>query len=251
MKLSRRQMLKKLFGMIAGTTAAAASADEVLLRQIARQRGSDPLIGAKIGGREITQEIFTKMNGERGVHIESMLCALGALAGHACQAAIRVRNIAQGQPATTGLVAVDTKGGKRYFFGDAINLPLAEGQYSVWVLVATQAQRMGCGQLPDVAEIFKRAAETVGSDAFGQLRVPPQHLPHDLPINYARKFWPELLPRIRRFCPDPMHWPVLLGFSIQEVIEQGKQVLDPCLAARLVMESAIPVSKEELPELNA
>jgi len=242
-------MLKKLFGMIAGTTAAAATGDEVLLRQIARQRDSDPLIGARIGGREITQQLYTRMNGERGVHIESMLCALGALAGHACQAAIRGRNLAQGLPATTGLVAVDTREGKRYFFGDVLNQPLAEGPHALWSLVASQAQRTGCGHLPDVGEIFRHAAETVGSESFGQLRVPPQHLPHDQPINYVRKFWPELLPRIRGFCPDPIHWPILLGFSIQEIIEQGKQVIDPCLAARLVMESAIPLSKEALPEL--
>ena len=125
-------MLKKLFGIIGGATAAVASADEVLLRQIAPQRDSDPLIGAKIGGREITQQLFTKMNSERSVHIESMLCALGALAGHACQASIRARNVARGVPETTDLVAVDTQDGKRYFFGDAINHPLAEAQYSIW-----------------------------------------------------------------------------------------------------------------------
>jgi hypothetical protein len=103
--------------------------------------------------------------------------------------------------------------------------------------------------LPDVGEIFRHAAETVGSEASGQLRVPPQHLPHRQPNNYLRTLWPELLPRIRRFCPEPGHWPVLLGFSIQEVIDQGKSVLDPCLAARLVMESAIPAAKENLPYL--
>lgn len=242
-------MLKKLFGLIGGATAVAASADETLLRQIARQRDSDPLIGARIGGREITQQLFTRMNGERGVHIESMLCALGSLAGHACQAAIRARNVAQGLPETTNLVAVDTRDGKRYFFGDTLNQSLAEAQYSVWSLAAEQAQKAGVGQLPDVGEIFRHAAATVGSDAFGRLRVPPEHLPRDLPINYVRQLWPLMLPRIRKFCPEPEHWPVLLGFSIQEVIEQGKQVLNPFLAVRLVMESAIPISKENLPEL--
>jgi len=242
-------MPRKLFGLIGGVSAAAASADEALLRQIAQQRDSDPLIGAKIGGREITQQLFTKMNSERGFHIESMLCALGALAGHACQASIRARNVARGVPEMTDLVAVDTPDDRRYFFGDAINHPLSEAQYSIRKPVAGQAQQSACGQLPDVGEIFRHAAETVGSEAFGQLRVPPQHLPHRQPNNYLRTLWPELLPRIRRFCPEPGHWPVLLGFSIQEVIDQGKSVLDPCLAARLVMESAIPASNENLPYL--
>ena len=94
-------MPRKLFGLIGGVTAAAASADEALLRQIAQQRDSDPLIGAKIGGREITQQLFTKMNSERGV------------------------------PEMTDLVAVDTPDDRRYFFGDAINHPLSEAQYSI------------------------------------------------------------------------------------------------------------------------
>ena len=131
-------MPRKLFGLIGGVTAAAASADEALLRQIAQQRDSNPLIGAKIGGREITQQLFTKMNSERGFHIESMLCALGALAGHACQASIRARNVARGVPEMTDLVAVDTPDDRRYFFGDAINHPLSEAQYSIRKPVAGQ-----------------------------------------------------------------------------------------------------------------
>jgi|GEM_PF-6293131 hypothetical protein len=51
MKLSRRKLLNKLFGIIGSATAPVASADEVLVRQIAQQRDSDPLIGATIGGR--------------------------------------------------------------------------------------------------------------------------------------------------------------------------------------------------------
>lgn len=48
----------------------------------------------------------------------------------------------------------------------------------------------------------------------------------------------------------PGAWPVLLSFSIQEVIAMGKDVRDPCLAVRLVMESAIPMSKENLDRID-
>lgn len=246
-------MLKKLRGLLGGAAASAATTasaglpkEHALLRQIAERSTDDPLIGAKMGSREVTQRLLTALHGERGIPIESALCALGALAGYSCQASVRALAVARGLPETAHLVAVDTRGGQRYFFGDAINKPLAESQYSVWGLVAGAAQQAGCTQVLDVGEIFRHAAETVGSDAFGRPRVPQQHLPHELPINYLRQLWPVLLPTIRKFCPDPEHWPVLLSLSIQVVLHSGKDVLDPCLARRLVMESAIPMSRENL-----
>ena len=47
---------------------------------INEKRREDPLIGAKIGAKEIFHRIAQGMKDERGVHAESLLCALGALA---------------------------------------------------------------------------------------------------------------------------------------------------------------------------
>jgi hypothetical protein len=55
-----------------------------------------------------------------------------------------------------------------------------------------------------------------------------------------------LAPTFKKFCPDPEQWPILMGLSIQEVIEMAKNVIDPCLALQIVMESSIPMSKVEL-----
>jgi len=249
MQTARRDMLKKILGLLGGAAAAAASADEALLRQIDRQRGGDPLIGAKLGSQAITQHLYDKLNGPRGVHIESMLCALGALGGFACQATVRAGNKGKGIAEMSDLVVANTRDGQRHFFGDALNMPLAGVQNSVWALVAGQAQQSGCAQLPDVGEIFRHAAESLGSEGFGKPRVPAQHQPQALPLDYLKRFWPELHPRVRQFCPDPAHWPILYGFASQEIIDQGKLVINPCLGARLVMEAAIPTSKQDLPEL--
>lgn len=162
---------------------------------------------------------------------------------------MRAGNKANGQPEMSDLVVANTKDGKRHFFGDALNMPLAGVQYSVWGLVAGQAQQSGCAQLPDVGEIFRHATESLGTKAFGKPRVPAQQQPQALPLDYLKRFWPELHPRGRLFCTDPAHWPILYGFASQEIIDQGKQVIDPCLAAQLVMESAVPTSKQDLPQL--
>lgn len=246
-------MLKKLFGLIAGTSYAAASAaeksspaEDALLRQIAERSKTDPLIGAKIGSKEVTQRLVAAMKTERGVHIESLLCALGAVAGYACQASVRAQAISRGLAETALLVSVETEDGKTYYFGDNLDMPLAGSQYSVWGLSAGGAQQSGCQALPNIEGVFKHALESVGSAAFGTPRVPDGHAPHDLPLNYVRSLWPALAPTMKKFCANPEHWPVLLGLSIQEVIGMGKQALDPCLALQIVIESAIPMSKVKL-----
>ncbi len=246
-------MLKRLFaflggssGVIAKAEPGASPAEQALLRQIAERSKTDPLIGAKIGSKEVTQRLLTAMKTERGVHIESLLCALGAVAGYSCQAAVRALAVARGLPEASLLTPVETKDGKTFFFGDHLNKPLAESQYSVWGVAGGGAQQAGCANLPDVSEIFKHVSATVGTAAFGTPRVPEGHKPQDTPLSYVRVLWPALRPLIVKFCPNPEHWPILLGLSIQEVIVMGKNTLDPCLALQLVMESAIPMSKVNL-----
>jgi hypothetical protein len=240
----------------AGAKAAAAPvqaagpaeppATASLLRVIEEKRKTDPLIGAKLGAQEISHRLLTAMKNDKGVHIESLLCALGALAGYACQASLRAQAVQKGLPETAAFTVVEAKNGDRYFFGDPLNKPLAEAQFSVWGLAAGAAQKAGCSALPDLKALFGRVAETVGSDSFGVPQLPEGHRPGDLPLNYLRILWPPLLPIVKRFCPAPQEWPVLFGLSIQDAIDKGKSVIAPDLALRIVMESAIPMSKIDL-----
>ncbi len=246
-------MLKKLLAAFAGAAATGAAAqsttrstDEALLLQIAERSKTDPLAGAKIGGGEVARRLLGTMKTERGVHIESILCALGAVAGYSCQASVRAKAVAGGLPEVGLLTVVRTKDGKTYYFGDNLNKPLAEPKYSIWSIAGGGAQQAGCNNLPDLSEVFKHTSSSVGTQSFGKPRVPEKNAPHDLPINYVRTLWPMLKPLIVKCCPNPEHWPILLSFSIAEIIVMGRSALDPCLAVRLVMESAIPMSKVDL-----
>ena len=55
-----------------------------LMRAIDEKRKSDPLIGAKLGAKEVFQRIVNgmKKSDPKGVHYESLLCILGSLAGY-------------------------------------------------------------------------------------------------------------------------------------------------------------------------
>ena len=219
---------------------------EALINAIRERSKEDPLIGAKIGSKEIYQRLINGMKDERGVHIESLLCALGALAGYSCQADLRAQAVAKEMPETSPFHTVETKDGKKYFFGDPLNNPLAEAQYSVWGLAAGAAQQAGCKEFPDLNEIFKHTSTVLGTPEFGIPRIPDDHKPGDTPINYLKMLWPALFPTIKHFCPNPADWPILYGLAIQEAIATGKAIIAPELALKIVMESAIPMSKVDL-----
>ncbi|WP_155920625.1 hypothetical protein [Methylobacter luteus] len=218
---------------------------EALIHAIRERSQEDPLIGAKLGAKEVFQLLLNGMKSEKGVHIESLLCALGALAGYSCQASLRAQALAKGLPETAAFQILDSKDGKRYFFGDPLNNALAGSQYSVWGLAGGAAQHAGAKQLPDLNEIFQHTSSVLGGDQFGIPRVPENHRASDTPISYLA-IWPALFPTVKLFCPNPADWPILYGLAIQEAIEAGKSVIDPALALKIVMESAIPMSKVDL-----
>lgn len=216
---------------------------------INEKRNEDPLIGAKIGAKEIFQRLAQGMKDEKGVHAESLLCALGAVAGYSCQAGIRSEFIeGKGLNEQQVFVIIGCAGGSQYFFGDMINKPLAENRYSVWSLAAGAAQHMGLNELIDLEDIFKHVSQTVGSSSFGVPRIPDDHKPGDLPQNYLKHLWPVLLPIAKTFCP-PAEWPLLFGLAVQEGMHWSKDVIDPALALSIVMESAVPMAKVDFNSL--
>ena len=217
-----------------------------LINAIRERSKEDPLVGAKLGAKEVFQRLINGMKDAKGVHIESLLTALGALAGYACQANLRAQALAKGLPETAPFQVVGTKDGKQYFFGDPLNDALAGSQYSVWGLVGGAAQHAGAKDFPDLNEVFQHTSSVLGSEQFGSPRIPENHKPADTPLNYLKALWATLFPTVKLFCPNPVDWPILYSLAIQEAIYAGKESIDPGLAFRIVMESAIPMSKVDL-----
>lgn len=212
------------------------SAEDALLREIAKLSRSDPFVGAKIGSNALTQRLLTALHDERGVHLEALLCALGAIAGYSCQASVRAQAIAHGLPEAAFLTSVQAGDGKTYYFSDELSKLLAGSPYSVWAVA-------GGGTMdPGLAEIVKHTSAAVGTAEFTTPHVAQENAAHDSPLNYVRALWPAIKPLIVTFCPNPEHWPVLVGLSIQAAINTGQSALDRGPALRLVMEAAIPMS---------
>jgi hypothetical protein len=207
---------------------------------------ADPLATARIGGREVFHRLYAAMRNERGVHVESMLCVLGALAGYACQAEVRAIARAKNLPDDAVFQIVSAVDGRRYYFGELLNQPLLNAQPSLWGLAAAAATRAGAAGLPDPHALFRHVAASVGSDAFGVPRVPAKHRAGDTPRGYLKQLWPALFPLVRKLCPDPALWPVVFGMAIGHTIEAAHGTIDPALAFTIVMEAAVPMSKVDL-----
>jgi hypothetical protein len=211
-----------------------------LLKAIEERRAEDPLIGAKIAGKQILTNVLGGMKTERGVHVESFLTALGAIAGFACQMGLRAEAEAKGEK--PALVIVKGADGRVFYFGDPLNARVAESRYSVWSLCAGMAQHLG-GEILDVNEIFAHVVRTVGSSDFGKPRFPGAGSAGDLPANYVRMIWPMARRILGDLRIDPSEWHIGAGLAGQQAIEMTKDTIDPGEALKIVMESAIPMSK--------
>lgn len=225
------------------------ASDPIASEQITKS--DDPLFGIKKGGKEVANKLFSAMSSERGIHLESLLCALGSMAGYACQVSVREEFVRQqGRLEKEVFIVVDsTQNGNRYFFGDLLNKPLAESKYSIWSLSSGASQKLGLTQLIDLHDIFRHVTDTLGQSSFGVPRLPDNHTARELPEDYVRHLWPQLFPLAQRYCEKPDQWPVLFGVAVQEILFASKGLIDPQIALKIVMESAVPMSKINLREM--
>jgi hypothetical protein len=208
------------------------------------------------------------LTGERGVHAETLLVSVGALAGFAAQNAA-FRSIGPpGTPIPNGAIVMYEAGGEHYYFGDRINgyLVRQSGEYAypLWGFIAAAALEAGMPEpeMPDVRDMFANAARTIGTPAFGIPRVPKEHPTHLTPRQALDNFWPgtkELLSNadgvlvkgLSGLESDPQgrtsvqeaHWPLVMALVARGFILRTKGTLDPRLSLSLVMESAIAMSK--------
>jgi hypothetical protein len=216
----------------------------------------------------VRDSLLKWLTGERGVHAETLMVSVGALAGFAAQNAALHSVGAPGTPPPEGAIITVEAGGERYYYGDRINgyLVWQSGEYAypLWGFIAAAALQAGIPEkdMPDVGEMFAHVAKTIGTPDFGIPRTPKEHPIHLTPRQALETFWPrtkvllsnaggvlvkglsglESDPEGRTSVPEA-HWPLVMALVAQQFIGMAKGTLDPRLAFSLVMESAIMMSK--------
>jgi hypothetical protein len=211
---------------------------------------------------ELTRELIDWLQFElrrgREVQPEAMLCAFGALAGYAAQQAIREALVKTGKLTLDQAFAViETRSGEVFFFGELLNAVIVakdggrnnggngasgvSGHASIWKIVSEGGFDAGAINLPDVADVIRHCAATVGRDEFGIPRVPDAHMPNILPREAVSRFWPAA--RRKLAVMDPMSWPLQLALAARSLIVSSKHAVRPDIAVQIVMEAAVPMSK--------
>lgn len=204
------------------------TADDIMELLLAEQKG--------LKGRD----------GKHG-HIETTLTTLGALAGFSAQMGLREAVINTGEMnEQEAFVVIDTVGGEKFYAGDALNEALFEpspGNLSIWTLVGGAAESMGAKNLIEMKPLAKHVMSSIGSKDFGVPRLPAENMPLYSPLELLDKYWNPMRNLLASSVKTPLAWPFVLSLATQKLIIASKDQIDPALAAKVVMEAAVPMAK--------
>jgi hypothetical protein len=215
---------------------------KAVMQVIEEQKKKDPLAAMKIGAQEVIEQVMLALKTEHGLHVETLFTVIAAMAGFSCQMAAREKIVANKVEGEHPFMEVKGENGTSYFFGDMINRPLLESRLSVWQFAGGGAEQAGAKTLPDIHEIATHVAGSVGKESFGVPRVPEEHRPAELPMNLLVMFWTPITEIIKPFC-NVEEYPMLFGLALNRLIVEAKDVINPEVALKLTMETAIPMSK--------
>lgn len=210
-----------------------------VLQTLARNDKKDPTARLRLAGKALFTSSYRMISSEKGARIEDLLGILAATGGFACIVG------ALSIPRREGEIAiVETSDGNNYFFGDLPNKALVEDRLSLLSLAFGAAELHGAPVTMDmIVEVMKHVATSVGEPSFGIPRLPQEHMPGDLPINYVKHQWPMVRDALDHYEVPAEMRATSIGFAIQEAIEQSTHVLDPLIAAQIVAEYAVPTAK--------
>jgi hypothetical protein len=205
----------------------------------------------------LRQMLMRRLRVDQGLHPQTLLCAVGALAGFAAQNAA----LEQGQilarrrdlVAPRSLLLFTSPTGQRFLFGSWVNAPLLAGYGHATPLqrfLAQAGEDAGIERehLPDFRSMEARVSGTVAQAGFGVLQAPMGHAPAAQPGELLRALWPQT----RRILAAPMplelpdepdlnqaHWPVIISVLAGAMLTSTRDRLDPRIGIALVMESAL------------
>jgi hypothetical protein len=224
---------------------------ERLRAEVARARLADPSAGARMGAVNLIHRIQGVITGPQGVNADLLLAILGSLAGRTAQAAaIEIARAGQVPIRADGIMVIATDDGATYYYGNTINATLFESSASILALTGTFARAggMDLGPPPDIDEIARHVAGTLGRPQFGAIRWPVGRGDPNFPTPVAmvHHFWPGWRPYLDVFCSKPNEWLILMACAIYDTLSRTAAVMPPSTGLRIVMEAAVPMSKAVL-----
>jgi hypothetical protein len=219
---------------------------QATLRHLREREKDDPLIRVQVAGTVVFDLFVRMLRDENGrVRIEDLVAALASLGGHLCLVAVLDGLSEEGlKPADVGVLEVEARDGHRYYFGDEPNRLLLESSTSLLSLVLGAAHHHGAPvSLEMVHEVMGRTAERVGADEFAKPDVPGEHQSALPPFEWVRHGRQKLGEALDLYEVPPRARPTAVGFALQRAIDEGREALDPFLAAKIAIECSVPMAK--------
>lgn len=210
---------------------------------IVRTTEENPYVHQRITGRELHANIVEALRAEPDGRAETALGVMASLAGFSCLSAVH-NKYERGEisPDQDGFGIHVTQTGRRIFYGRLVEEKLFEGEMSLWGMVRATSKKLGAMSMPDMEDISQHVETSCETDDYGVPRVPAAHQPRDLPSNFVRYLMPSYLPLLQQYDADADKFPISFGFAIQNLMEENCEVLDPAMAAKIVMECAVPMA---------
>jgi hypothetical protein len=193
---------------------------------------------------------------ERGIHSETLLLTIGAIAGFAGQCAAIDRIVKKEPFPADAFLQMTTKSGEIFLMGDLINgylVPQRWSEYPLWGFLRGAAADAGIQQseLPDTGEMFSYIASQLGAETIKVPRLPPGNGVQLQPRQALEIFWPRAKHIFTRTDGPGTNganvpvklWPVVANVVANQFVVATKDVVNPRLSVRIVMETAILASK--------
>jgi hypothetical protein len=213
-------------------------------------------------GTEIVRHFLVAYGGAQGgLRPLDAVSALGAVAGALAHVQARTMLAAGTIPWREGcLLTVETKDGRTFWLGDAINACVFESireQPSLWDLIGAVARGWVVDDEADFPELAGHTVSSFGGPEFGIPRLPDPYKLTEMPINAVRAHASILRKRLREVGLLDAQLVHAFGAAAQTLIsiaagETRVRVAEPLphgVSVRLLMESAIPMSKLDLTPL--
>jgi hypothetical protein len=199
----------------------------------------------------ISPTVSSPVTREGQVHADTYVATAGVIAGYAAQQSLRELD------PSPRLDVITTSSGEQYLSGEPLDAMLlakteAEACGRVWPRAAGAASHVGMlmSRIPNVDDMFRHVAKSLGGPSEGLPSTGPEHQPLVPARQLLALAWPlvtqvfEAVDSQRHWGPVPLKWRgAVAAYVTARPILDVRDVLDPAIALTILMESAIYASK--------
>lgn len=221
---------------------------QAMQRAVREAAIKDPLAPLTMTAREVIDYTMIRLKDDRGVHLETALALIGALAGHLCaEIGVQARRAlgAGFNPRDLETYCeVQGKSPERYVLGNLVDEWMFRQGKGFWPCLDAFAQQHGA-HMPDQEELRKHVVQTFYTPDFGIPRLPDRHQPAVPPVVLLQKLGADYVPRLTLYLDRLEDAVTALGIAAQTLMTDamaGKAMpLDVML--KILAESALPMAR--------